>query len=354
MDSYGMFILIAALPTAILLVQPLRKLAQRTTTVRIIVIFTLGLASLVFCLTMVTRFNACVMMVMCPAGSAACGYKFIANDYDAHSTAIIREIQARELRPPSLRRLCYTQDPFICDAAEYIMKVTYGEFSGLIPSPDWSPGDCPEKCRERYRKNVEASLISSLVSGILTWCFTHQRRSATESQDNSIDLHPAQTIDWIIGLVLIPTSTMVGMAVASSINLHLSPEEVSWQVIGAMALVFVSYLSGGTIGGILVGYLPQFAHRIPKIYKKILLATLLILGIFLCDTVGRHSAGIYFESFIPFLLFVGLGIINSLAVLGITRWIRTLLSRPPVKLWQAILPVGILILAWIWMVEMFV
>jgi hypothetical protein len=336
-----MFILVAALPTALLLtlVPPLRKLAQRNTTVRIIVLFTLGLASFVFCLTMVTGFNSWAMVFMCPGGSTACGYAFIANDYEAHSTAIIREIHARELRPPSLRRLCYTKDTFICDAAEYIMKIEYGKFFGMSPSTEWSPGDCPEECRGRYWKNVETSLISSLVSGILTWCFTRQRRSATESQDNSMDLHPVQTIDWIIGLILIPTSAIAGITVASSIPDYLSSQEVSWRVAGALGIAI--YLLSGAIGGIFVGYLPQFAHRVPKIYKKILLITLLVLVIFLYNTIPTEYSG-EIGSFIIFLLAGGLSMINSLIVLGITRWIRILLSRPPVKLgrsyyWQVLL-----------------
>ena len=85
-----------------------------------------------------------------------------------------------------------------------------------------------------------------------------------------------------------------------------------------------------------MGYLPQFAHRVPKIYKKILLATLVVLFIFLYSTVHtQYGGGI--ESFISLLLIGGFGMIHSLIVLGTTRWIRILPSRPLVKLWQIIL-----------------
>ncbi len=152
-------LLIGALIALPALLPPIRKLGQRSQTVRVTAILVLGLVSFLVSIGLLTRVAAevtCIFYTL-PFHNN--------NDYvltepgpmgqeQRNRRAAVNELWVRNIMPPPLRYTCYTGDPFGCDLADK-----------MVTSPTWGG----------YLLLIGMGLVSTSGCSALVWRFTRRR-----------------------------------------------------------------------------------------------------------------------------------------------------------------------------------
>ena len=149
--------LIGALVSLPVLIPPIRKLGQQSTTARVAEIVIIGLVSLAISFGLYTWLNAQVTYIFSTVGIPPWSQV-----EDPLAPAIVKELWIRRLVPPPLQQPCYTTDMAVCQRA------------------DWAPGDTAYANWGAYLVNIGICLVSSLTGGFLAWSFTRHRQHNTQ------------------------------------------------------------------------------------------------------------------------------------------------------------------------------
>jgi hypothetical protein len=149
--------LIGALVSLPVLIPPIRKLGQRSTTARVVEIIIIGLVSLVISFGLLTWLNAQVTYIFSTVGTPP--WSQVENPL---APAIVKELWIRRLMPPPLQQPCYTTDMAVCQRA------------------DWAPGDTAYANWGAYLMSIGICLVSSLTGGTLAWFLTRQKQHNAE------------------------------------------------------------------------------------------------------------------------------------------------------------------------------
>ena len=141
--------LIGALTSLVVLIPPIRKLAQRNATARRTVVFIVGLLSVTIAFGLYTRLGAELYYIFGTIDAPPWG-----QTEDPYKPVIVQEIWMRLLVPPPLQRPCYAGEAVVCEKTDWIAPIAgdggWGTYLGAV-------GIC---------------LISALAGGFLAWLFT--------------------------------------------------------------------------------------------------------------------------------------------------------------------------------------
>jgi hypothetical protein len=147
--------LIGALTSLVVLIPPVRELARRNVTARRVVVFIVGLLSLVIAFGLYTRLGAELYYIFGTIGEPSWQ-----STEDPYKQAIVREIWTRLLVPPPLQRPCYAGEAVVCEEADWI--------GPIVGDRGWGA----------YLGSVGICLISALAGGFLAWLFTTRPKNA--------------------------------------------------------------------------------------------------------------------------------------------------------------------------------
>jgi hypothetical protein len=154
---------IGALISLSALLPPMRRLCRRSLAARGVAICTVGAASFVIGFGLLTRLNAEVaylfgtMVVVDTFGPGPAEVSW-PPEVEANKPYVVRELWARLLIPPGTRRPCYTNEAWVCDAADDVVPATSERW-------DWQP----------YLRDVGIGCVPAVTSGLLGWFFTRKR-----------------------------------------------------------------------------------------------------------------------------------------------------------------------------------
>jgi hypothetical protein len=147
--------LIGALTSLVVLIPPVRELARRNVTARRVVVFIVGLLSLVIAFGLYTRLGAEVYYIFGTIGEPPWQ-----KTEDPYKQAVVREIWTRLLVPPPLQRPCYAGEAVVCEKADWTAPI--------VRDGGWGT----------YLGGVGICLISALAGGFLAWLFTTRPKNA--------------------------------------------------------------------------------------------------------------------------------------------------------------------------------
>ena len=155
--------LIGALVSLCVLLPPVRKLCQRNLAARGVAICIVGALSFVIGFGLLTRLNAEVtylfgtMSIVDTFGPGPAQVVW-SPQVEANKPYVVRELWARLLIPPGIRRPCYTNAAWVCDAADNVLPAVSERWG-------WQP----------YLRDVGIGCVPAVTSGLLAWFYTRKK-----------------------------------------------------------------------------------------------------------------------------------------------------------------------------------